>query len=128
MANQNQTFKNNSKMKLITFFTSTILSLHSIAQTPTTNLNKVEFGGSKLLILRIQVFAVSLTSVHTSRYTTLRLTKLRVVTPALQGLSPVGVLLLKELYLTFEAHTPHCQNIIFLLFLFLYFGKKIMLR
>ena len=58
----------------------------------------------------MQTLAVSLTSVHTSRYTTLRLTKLRVVTPALRGLSPVGVLLLKELYLTFEAHTAVWQK------------------
>lgn len=39
-------------MRLIALIISTIVSLHSIAQTPTT-LNKVEFGGNKLLILRI---------------------------------------------------------------------------
>ncbi len=70
--------------------------------------------------LSVQTLAVSLTSVHTSRYTTLRLAKLRAVTPALQGLSPVGFLLLKELYLTFKAHTSHYYNTIFLLFFFIF--------
>ena len=56
------------------------------------------------------MLAVSLTLVHTSRYTTLRLAKLRAVTPTFQGISPVGILLLKELYLTFKAHTAHTRN------------------